>query len=75
MKRNELEILVEDLKERYEGEEVTLLELDNMVQTETGTTSSLYEGENYKDRGYAFDDKVGKSGIEYYAEAGRLFKE
>ncbi|MCQ2449956.1 MAG: hypothetical protein MJ132_07210 [Clostridia bacterium] len=26
------------------------------------------EGENYKDRGYSFNDKVGKSGIEYWAE-------
>ena len=38
-----------------------------------GTVGPIYEedwaeGENYKDRGYAFDDKVGKSGIEYYAE-------
>lgn len=38
-----------------------------------GTVGPIFEedwneGENYKDRGYAFDDKVGKSGIEYYAE-------
>ncbi len=38
-----------------------------------GTVGPIYEedwtaGENYKDRGYSFDDKVGKSGIEYYAE-------
>lgn len=38
-----------------------------------GTIGPIYEedwtdGENYKERGYAFDDKVGKSGIEYYAE-------
>ncbi len=38
-----------------------------------GTVGPIYEedwteGEKYKDRGYAFDDKVGKSGIEYYAE-------
>ncbi len=38
-----------------------------------GTVGPIYEedwaeGENYKGRGYAFDDKVGKSGIEYYAE-------
>lgn len=38
-----------------------------------GTVGPIYEedwadGENYKKRGYAFDDKVGKSGIEYYAE-------
>lgn len=38
-----------------------------------GTVGPIYEedwaeGENYKERGYAFDDKVGKSGIEYYAE-------
>lgn len=38
-----------------------------------GTVGPIYEedwaeGENYKDRGYAFDDKVGKNGIEYYAE-------
>ncbi len=38
-----------------------------------GTVGPIYEedwadGENYKSRGYAFDDKVGKSGIEYYAE-------
>ena len=38
-----------------------------------GTVGPIYEedwaaGENYKDRGYGFDDKVGKSGIEYYAE-------
>ncbi len=38
-----------------------------------GTVGPIYEedwagGENYKARGYAFDDKVGKSGIEYYAE-------
>lgn len=38
-----------------------------------GTVGPIYEedwasGENYKNRGYAFDDKVGKSGIEYYAE-------
>ena len=25
-------------------------------------------GENYKERGYSYNDKVGKSGIEYYAE-------
>lgn len=38
-----------------------------------GTVGPIYEedwdkGENYKDRGYGFNDKVGKSGIEYYAE-------
>lgn len=38
-----------------------------------GTVGPIFEedwaeGENYKDRGYAFDDKVGKSGIEYWAE-------
>lgn len=38
-----------------------------------GTVGPIYEedwteGEGYKDRGYSFDDKVGKSGIEYYAE-------
>lgn len=38
-----------------------------------GTVGPIYEedwegGENYKERGYSFDDKVGKSGIEYYAE-------
>lgn len=38
-----------------------------------GTVGPIFEedwaaGENYKARGYAFDDKVGKSGIEYYAE-------
>ncbi|MBQ6885135.1 MAG: penicillin-binding protein [Clostridia bacterium] len=38
-----------------------------------GTVGPIYEedwqeGEKYKDRGYAFDDKVGKNGIEYYAE-------
>ncbi len=38
-----------------------------------GTVGPIFEedwadGENYKSRGYAFDDKVGKSGIEYYAE-------
>lgn len=38
-----------------------------------GTVGPIYEedwteGEKYKERGYAFDDKVGKSGIEYYAE-------
>ncbi len=38
-----------------------------------GTVGPIYEedwaeGENYKKRGYSFDDKVGKSGIEYYAE-------
>lgn len=38
-----------------------------------GTVGPIFEedwaeGENYKERGYAFDDKVGKSGIEYYAE-------
>lgn len=38
-----------------------------------GTVGPIYEedwaeGENYRERGYAFDDKVGKSGIEYYAE-------
>ncbi len=38
-----------------------------------GTVGPIFEedwaeGEKYKDRGYSFDDKVGKSGIEYYAE-------
>ena len=38
-----------------------------------GTVGPIFEedwteGENYKDRGYSFSDKVGKSGIEYYAE-------
>ncbi len=38
-----------------------------------GTVGPIYEedwseGENYKDRGYSYDDKVGKSGIEYWAE-------
>lgn len=38
-----------------------------------GTVGPIYEedwssGENYKERGYSYDDKVGKSGIEYYAE-------
>lgn len=38
-----------------------------------GTVGPIFEedwsaGENYKERGYAFDDKVGKNGIEYYAE-------
>ncbi|MDO4607919.1 MAG: penicillin-binding transpeptidase domain-containing protein [Clostridia bacterium] len=38
-----------------------------------GTVGPIFEedwaeGEDYKGRGYAFDDKVGKSGIEYYAE-------
>ncbi|MBQ6714103.1 MAG: hypothetical protein IJN15_00985 [Clostridia bacterium] len=38
-----------------------------------GSVGPIYEedwtkGENYKDRGYSFNDKVGKSGIEYYAE-------
>ncbi len=38
-----------------------------------GSVGPIYEedwegGENYKDRGYSYDDKVGKSGIEYYAE-------
>ena len=49
IKREELERLVEDLKGRYEGKEMTLLELDNMIQRETGTTNSLYEGVNYKE--------------------------
>ncbi len=39
-----------------------------------GTVGPIYEedweeGENYKDRGYSYDDKVGKSGIEYYCES------
>lgn len=38
-----------------------------------GTVGPIFEedwseGENYKSRGYSFDDKVGKNGIEYYAE-------
>ena len=38
-----------------------------------GTVGPIYEedwadGENYKEKGYAYDDKVGKSGIEYWAE-------
>ncbi len=38
-----------------------------------GTVGPIYEedwieGEKYKDRGYSYNDKVGKSGIEYYAE-------
>ncbi len=38
-----------------------------------GSVGPIFEddwdsGEKYKDRGYSFDDKVGKSGIEYYAE-------
>lgn len=38
-----------------------------------GTVGPIFEedwngGENYKERGYSYDDKVGKSGIEYYAE-------
>ena len=38
-----------------------------------GTVGPIYEedwdqGENYKERGYSYDDKVGKSGIEYWAE-------
>lgn len=38
-----------------------------------GTVGPIYEedwndGEKYKERGYSYDDKVGKSGIEYYAE-------
>lgn len=38
-----------------------------------GSVGPIYEddwekGENYKERGYSFNDKVGKSGIEYYAE-------
>lgn len=38
-----------------------------------GTVGPIFEedwasGENYKDRGYSYDDKVGKSGIEYWAE-------
>ncbi len=38
-----------------------------------GTVGPIFEddwddGEKYKDRGYSFNDKVGKSGIEYYAE-------
>lgn len=40
-----------------------------------GTVGPIYEedwdaqgGENYKSRGYSYDDKVGKSGIEYWAE-------
>lgn len=38
-----------------------------------GTVGPIYEedwdeGENYKKRGYSYDDKVGKSGIEYWAE-------
>ena len=38
-----------------------------------GSVGPIYEedwadGENYKDRGYSYNDKVGKSGIEYYAE-------
>ena len=38
-----------------------------------GTVGPIFEedwtsGEKYKDRGYSFGDKVGKSGIEYYAE-------
>lgn len=38
-----------------------------------GTVGPIYEedwaeGENYKDRGYSYNDKVGKSGIEYWAE-------
>lgn len=38
-----------------------------------GTVGPIFEedwedGENYKDKGYAYDDKVGKSGIEYWAE-------
>ncbi len=38
-----------------------------------GTVGPIFEedwedGEKYKDRGYSYDDKVGKSGIEYYAE-------
>ncbi|MBP3706779.1 MAG: penicillin-binding protein [Clostridia bacterium] len=38
-----------------------------------GSVGPIYEedwttGENYKSKGYSYDDKVGKSGIEYYAE-------
>ncbi len=38
-----------------------------------GTVGPIFEedwssGENYKDKGYSYDDKVGKSGIEYWAE-------
>lgn len=38
-----------------------------------GTVGPIFEedwaeGENYRDRGYSYDDKVGKSGIEYWAE-------
>ena len=38
-----------------------------------GTVGPIFEedwngGENYKERGYSYDDKVGKSGREYYAE-------
>ena len=38
-----------------------------------GSVGPIYEedwdkGENYKARGYSFNDKVGKSGIEHYAE-------
>lgn len=38
-----------------------------------GTVGPIYEedwntGENYKSRGYSYSDKVGKNGIEYYAE-------
>jgi len=38
-----------------------------------GTVGPIYEtdwneGEKYKDRGYSYNDKVGKSGIEYYCE-------
>lgn len=40
-----------------------------------GTVGPIYEedwegedGENYKSRGYSYNDKVGKSGIEYWAE-------
>lgn len=38
-----------------------------------GNVGPIYEedwndGENYKSKGYSYNDKVGKSGIEYYAE-------
>jgi len=39
-----------------------------------GTVGPIFEddwesGEKYKEKGYSFNDKVGKSGIEYYAES------
>ncbi len=77
---NELMRTVEENGFLYQGVTVDVVPFREYADTKLavnliGEVGPIFEedwddknGENYKERGYAYNDKVGKSGIEYWAE-------